>query len=336
MEKFFKEDHRLSEQEQEEKVEPTETFINGVLVPEIFKNYPEVRVGVASKAMLAGQERSRAARIMGDPKRFHNPVSTQEMGRRIGAARMIKDVLSVIYPESSADKELLRNVIKLKIVHGDNVMVIDGKFVEEMRSGLTQKSEKSQIEADACLTNLENVPLLIPAADCVPVVFYDQVGKVIGVAHSGRRGIFKNISVKVIKKMEEVYGSNPKDLLVYLGPHAGFGPTLSRESSYEVDREVYEEFVNSRRPDDSRRFSPAEIETMFKPNPSQPGHYFFDQGKAIYYSLLSAGVSKENIQISAYSTMANNDLFSSERKEGPTARGTFFVVAGLADLKSAK
>jgi len=306
-----------------------EIFINGVLIPEEFKNYQEIGIGFTSKKMQAGEERSRAARIMGEAQRFHNPASNTEMGRRIGAARMIKDVLNTIYPEAEKNNDLLRDVIKTQIVHGDNVAIVDEQFIEEMRLSLEQKSEKAQIKADACVTRLQNVPLLIPAADCPPIAFYDKAEKVIGLAHSGWRGTLKNISSKVIETMKSVYSSNPKNILIYLGPHARIGRALNNQDSYEVGREVYEQFATDSRPDGSQRFSPKEIESIFVPNIAKPDHYFFDQGKAIYYSLLAADIPKENIKISAYSTMVNNDLFVSERVEGREKRGTSFMMAVL-------
>src|ERR1700677_2578172 len=48
-------------------------------------------------------------------------------------------------------------------------------------------------EVDALTTSVERLPLIVRVADCGPVYFYDPVQKVIGLAHSGRRGTESNI-----------------------------------------------------------------------------------------------------------------------------------------------
>ena len=88
--------------------------------------------------------------------------------------------------------------------------------------------EKSHVEIDAQITNVPELPLIVFAADCVPILFADPVRRAIGTAHAGWRGTVAGIAAKTVGKMTEVYGSDPGDIRVMIGPSAG-------PEGYEVD-----------------------------------------------------------------------------------------------------
>ena len=81
---------------------------------------------------------------------------------------------------------------------------------------------------DALATAVANLPLVIRVADCGPVFLYDPVRRAIGLAHSGRRGTEGNIVGETIAVLKKAYGSDPRDLVVLLGP-------CIRPPHYEVD-----------------------------------------------------------------------------------------------------
>lgn len=81
---------------------------------------------------------------------------------------------------------------------------------------------------DALVTRTRKLPLIIRVADCGPVYFYDPVRQVIAAAHSGRRGTEQNIVARTIEKMQAVYGTDPADLIIQLGP-------CIRPPHYEID-----------------------------------------------------------------------------------------------------
>jgi polyphenol oxidase len=83
-------------------------------------------------------------------------------------------------------------------------------------------------EVDALTTSVQRLPLIVRVADCGPIYFYDPAKKVIGLAHSGRRGTEGNIAAATIDCLRETYGSRPEDLVVQLGP-------CIRPPHYEVD-----------------------------------------------------------------------------------------------------
>jgi copper oxidase (laccase) domain-containing protein len=81
---------------------------------------------------------------------------------------------------------------------------------------------------DALSTATAGLPLIVRVADCGPVFFYDPVRRVIALAHSGRRGTEGNIVGETLAHLKAVYGCEPKDLVVQLGP-------CIRPPHYEID-----------------------------------------------------------------------------------------------------
>jgi polyphenol oxidase len=167
------------------------------------------------------------------------------------------------------------------------------KVVEEVRAG------QRLYYSDGIVTNQKNVILNISIADCAAVHVYDPTNQCIGAAHSGWRGTQQNITKVMLDKINELYGSNPADLLVYISPSAG-------GELYEVGEEVATYFPNSSKPIGN-------------------GKYLFDNKKEIKSQLLSAGVLSENITVSAICTIANQDYHSFRRDKDLSGRMSSFI-----------
>jgi YfiH family protein len=93
------------------------------------------------------------------------------------------------------------------------------------------------LNTDGLVTNQQGLALLVLVADCIPILFYDPVQKVIAVAHAGREGSFKNISGKMILKMQEKFNSVPENILVSLGPSI-------KKCCYKVNESLIKKFEN--------------------------------------------------------------------------------------------
>ncbi|MGL4388390.1 MAG: peptidoglycan editing factor PgeF [Brevinema sp.] len=89
--------------------------------------------------------------------------------------------------------------------------------------------------ADALITNQKNQLIGVTTADCIPIFIYDPQKKVVGIVHSGRKGVKLNIITRTIEKMMENYLSVPNHLYVHIGTH------ICR-SCYEVSSEILNEF----------------------------------------------------------------------------------------------
>jgi hypothetical protein len=75
--------------------------------------------------------------------------------------------------------------------------------------------------ADALITDHLDLPLSMRFADCVPVMFFDPVRSVIGIAHAGWRGTVLGVGSNTIRAMEQAYGSRPVDIQAVIGPSIG-------------------------------------------------------------------------------------------------------------------
>ncbi len=148
---------------------------------------------------------------------------------------------------------------------------------------------------DALITNEKGVTLVTYYADCTPLFFVDTKNKAIGLAHAGWRGTVGRIGEKVVKKMTELYGTNPADI------KAAIGPAIS-VCCYEVDYPCAENFL---------KLEGLEPEKFVFPK--ENGKYMLDLLETNRQILVSCGVKSENITISDVCTNCNSDLLWSHR-----------------------
>lgn len=112
------------------------------------------------------------------------------------------------------------NFVRPIQTHSDKVKCIDKvESIEELKN------------TDGLITNKKNIALISRNADCILMLFYDPVKKVIANVHSGWRGTFKKIGEKTINKMINYYGCNPKDIYCFICP-------CIRKCHFEVDDDV--------------------------------------------------------------------------------------------------
>lgn len=148
---------------------------------------------------------------------------------------------------------------------------------------------------DALITNEKGVTLVTYYADCTPLFFVDTKQKAIGLAHAGWRGTVGRIGEKVVKKMTELYGTNPADII------AAIGPAIS-VCCYEVDKPCADNFYALSDLDSSRFVFPKEN-----------GKYMIDLLETNRQILVAAGVKNENITVSDVCTNCNSELLWSHR-----------------------
>ncbi|MBW1859979.1 MAG: peptidoglycan editing factor PgeF [Deltaproteobacteria bacterium] len=156
---------------------------------------------------------------------------------------------------------------------------------------------------DAMVTNVPNTCLVILLADCVPLLFYDPLKEVIGVAHAGWKGTLGFIAQATIKTLLEHFGSSTQDIFVGIGPSVG-------PCCYQVGQEVV-----------------SQIEQVFGTkqhlviNRSADGKGYLDLWEANLKQLLDAGIPEENIETARTCTCHHPNVFFSYRHEkGKTGR----------------
>lgn len=187
--------------------------------------------------------------------------------------------------------------------HSDHVAVIDRK---EMRGW---KSLDDAVEdCDAMVTDLPGVILTILTADCVPILLYDPIKKVVAAVHAGWRGTESKIVWKTVKVMVERFASNPADIL------AGVAPAIGK-CCYEVGKEVAVHF---------KEYS-GDLERRGE-------KYMLDLPRINQRQLLMAGLKNEHIEMSGICTACEVDRFFSYRREHGCS-GRFMSMIGLESAK---
>lgn len=195
-----------------------------------------------------------------------------------------------------------------RLVFSDQVHKTEFHKVTEEDCGKGIVKESDIKEIDGLVTNVKNVPMITFYADCVPIMFYDPVCKVIAMAHSGWKGTVNRIGAKMIEYMGTEYGSEPKDIICAIAPSIC-------QDCYEVSEDVAVQFIEEFRKDfdsDQNGEEPKEVmkELIYK---KDNGKYQLNLHKACEVVLLDAGVLRENIDITDICTCCNPDFLFSHR-----------------------
>ena len=125
------------------------------------------------------------------------------------------------------NRRLLRSILPaepawLTQVHGTDV--VDAAQV-------TAHTEMSQ--ADASIASEPGVVCVMMTADCLPVLFCDSAGRVVGAAHAGWRGLAAGVLENTVAAMRE---RGADEIYAWLGP--AIGP-----QQFEVGQDVLDAFV---------------------------------------------------------------------------------------------
>ena len=183
----------------------------------------------------------------------------------------------------------LSHFAKSKQVHGQEVIKVD---------------EPGRFEGyDALICDVPEVILAVTVADCVPILLYCPERRAISAIHSGWKGSANNIIEKTIQAMQNAYDVLPKDI------HAFVGACISHQN-YEVGFDVAQHF-------DQAFYTASQNE----------GKYLLDLKAVCRNQLIGAGVHSQQIEVSEYCTVTNNELFYSHRFEkGNTGRMLAAIV----------
>lgn len=189
-----------------------------------------------------------------------------------------------------------KNIVNTDQSHTDNIQIIKNKINNDKPDFNLYKN------TDGLITNKKNIILSTINADCILLVFYDPIKKVIANVHSGWRGTIKRISVKTIEKMKEEYNCNPQDIICCMSPSI-------RKCHFEVDNDVYQIFKNEYK--DLKNFDELAIKNNNKWN--------IDTIEINRTILKNAGLKKENIIDSGICSVCNKNLIHSYRGMGEEA-----------------
>lgn len=176
-------------------------------------------------------------------------------------------------------------------VHSADTIIADGPAAGRRWLGL----------ADGLVTDRADTPLTMRFADCTPLLFYDPVQGVIGIAHAGWRGTALGVGANTALTMMESFGCKASNI------QAGIGPSIGPQR-YQVGEEVVAAV--------QARFGTTD--GLICRDPSD-GTAYLDLWAANRLDLQRVGV--EQIEVAGMCTATLTDEFFSHRAEkGRTGR----------------
>ena len=176
----------------------------------------------------------------------------------------------------------------VKQVHGADVVAVDGNFLKD--GGLR--------EADALVTDEQDVLIAVRTADCLPIFIWDPTHQAMGIIHAGWKSTQKEIVRRTYEVMAAKYQTDYEDLLI------AFGPSI-RSCCYQVDKEFAEYFPNA--------------------VSAKEGKLFMDLVRANRDQLVSLGVERHQLFDCRVCTVCDPSYFSYRRDGDKAGR----MISGL-------
>lgn len=228
------------------------------------------------------------------------PYSSLNLGLHVGDREV--DVLGNREQVAAALGTTLDNLVFGEQVHGRAVQVVTA----EHRGRSTRSLADVLPGADALVTAVPGVVLVVMVADCVPLVLHDPVAGVLACVHAGWGGTVRGVTTAAVETMVAL-GSRPADVDV------GIGPAIYPER-YQVGADVVGQAEAA--------FGARTSEVI---RPDGTGRWTFDLWRANTIQLVEAGVAEIAIHLAALDT-ARAEFFT-HRSDGPCGR--FAAVARL-------
>ena len=182
------------------------------------------------------------------------------------------------------------------------------EVVSDAHRGRGARSDDDALPAtDALVTREKGLVLAVMIADCVPVIVFDPVLPVVGVAHAGWAGTLHHITRRKVETMQAEFGSDPASLVAAVGPSIG-------PATYEVRADVAE-------------LVRAEFAGLDVLRSTGEEAFLLDLWESNVGDLVEAGLLRENIVIAGIDTYQDAARFYSHRRDGTTGR--FMALAML-------
>jgi len=165
------------------------------------------------------------------------------------------------------------------------------------------------VNAEALMTNERGVALALPTADCFPVAFYDEKHEAIALAHCGWRPTGLRLAEKVMLKMTEAFGTNPKEVRIFIGP--GIHPeSYLVEGAEQAEDPAWAKYVQG-----------------------EGGKTRVDVFTFLYDQLIDAGVPCSHIDADPVDTAMADEYFSHYRSvRTGEPEGRFMTVLALESI----
>ncbi len=220
--------------------------------------------------------------------------------RRGGVSPAPWDALNAGLTVGDNPARVLENKLRsFKALDRDYASVFDSWLVHDTGVLFAEAPRPAEMQSppqgDIILTDNPEVTLFMRFADCVPILLYDPVRRVVGLAHAGWMGTVKQVGAAAVEAMVTHYGSKPADI------QAAIGPSISPQK-YEVGVDVV-----------------RQVQAVFDEDaaallPRFNGSTHFDLWAANQLVLEKAGVGE--VEVAGICTASNLDDWYSHRAEG--------------------
>lgn len=188
-------------------------------------------------------------------------------------------------------------IVEMNQVHADHLHYVDN---------INHAGQKI-IKTDGLITAIKGMALMIKTADCIPVVLYDQKKEIISALHVGWRGAVAQLAPQAVKKIHEIFESEPKDIFAYIGPSIRQCCYVFESKPMQYEDPAWHPFILTNK-----------------------NQWSIDLTGFIKQSLLSVGIENENIFDTNECTAHSTKWFSYFRyKQTGNNRGLFATVVQL-------
>ncbi len=171
--------------------------------------------------------------------------------------------------------------------------------------------------ADACLTQDAQVACTILVADCLPLLFTDDAGRVVAAAHAGWRGLAAGVVEQTVQAVCAQAQVKASQVRVWLGPCIG-------PEAFEVGEDVREAFTT---PGAAASLNASHY---FKPHATHAHKWLADLAGLARLRLQAAGVTSiaGNDSTLAWCTVSQPSQLFSYRRDGVTGRFAVCIWRG--------
>jgi hypothetical protein len=187
------------------------------------------------------------------------------------------------------------NIVKPNQAHTKNIKKVDKKVnIDKPDFNLEEYNN-----TDGTITDKISIVLATTNADCILLLFFDPIKRVIANVHSGWRGTLQRISVETVKRMQKEYDCNPNDIICCICPSI-------RKCHFEVQKDVQELYYNEFK----------ELKEIDKIIISiSENKWLIDTVEINKIILKEVGLKEENIIDCGICSVCNSDLIHSYRAE---------------------
>ena len=192
----------------------------------------------------------------------------------------------------------LNKMVKPNQAHTDKIQIVEKHILENEPDFNLEVYDKT----DGLITNKKDIALATTNADCILLLFFDPVNKVIANVHSGWKGTLQRISVKTVQKMVNKFNCKPENIICCICPSI-------RKCHFEVENDVKEIF--------EKEFKDLKIEQNNDIMEKQKDKEKWNIDTVLINKILlkQEGLKQENIIDSGICSVCNSDLIHSYRVE---------------------